>query len=210
MARAQTPGRTQQERTETTVNALVESARELFAQDGYAATSLDAVVVSAGVTKGALYHHFEGKRELFRAVFQREQERLVAEIAAVSGRKSDPWDRLEAGCKAFLELSLDEGVQRITLLDAPGALGWETVRALESGALALMERGIEQVMEAGYIARRPVGPLAHLLFGAMCEAAMVVARAENPRSAQRAMLGELRTLLRSLRVDSGREIYEVR
>ena len=85
------------------------------------------------------------------------------------------------------------------LLDAPGALGWDTVRTLESGSLALMQAGLERVMDAGYIERRPVAPLAHLLFGAMCEAAMVAARAENPRVAERAMFGELRRLLQAMR-----------
>jgi AcrR family transcriptional regulator len=190
--------RTQQERSETTVAALVAAARGLFANDGYAATSLDAVASAAGVTKGALYHHFAGKRELFRAVYEHEQQRLVAAIGEAYARKADPWDAFEAGCRAFIESSLDPGLQRITLLDAPGVLGWEAIREIESPALALTEVGIERAMDAGRLPRRAPQPLAHLLFGAMCEGAMKIARSENPQAAQRAIWGELRRVLQAL------------
>jgi len=190
--------RTQRERSETTVAALVAAARELFANDGYAATSLDAVAGAAGVTKGAVYHHFEGKRELFRAVYEHEQQQLVAAIGEAYAREADAWDAFEAGCRAFIESSLDPGLQRITLLDAPGALGWEAIREIESPALQLTELGIERAMDAKRLPRRPPEPLAHLLFGAMCEGAMKIARSEDPQAAQRAMWAELRRMLRAL------------
>ena len=115
--------RTQRERSETTVAALVAAARDLFANDGYAATSLDAVAGAAGVTKGALYHHFAGKRELFRAVYEHEQEQLVAALGEAYARKRDPWDAFEAGCLAFVESSLEPGLQRITRWTPPGCSG---------------------------------------------------------------------------------------
>jgi AcrR family transcriptional regulator len=189
---------TQQERSETTTTSLVAAARGLFAEDGYAATSLDAVVAKAGVTKGALYHHFAGKRELFEAVFVAEQVRLTSAVmAAVEGRE-DPWEAFEAGCGAFIEACQEPGAQRIFLLDAPVALGWETIRRLESGSLELMKQGIEQAIEAGSIEDRPVVPLAHLLFGAVCESAMVVARAPDQDAALRDALAELHRMLSSL------------
>jgi AcrR family transcriptional regulator len=190
--------RSQQERSEATMDALVAAARELFAQDGYTATSLDAVVAKAGMTKGALYHHFEGKRELFAAVLTGEQEQLTAATLAAYQRKKDPWEAFEAGCLAFLDACLDPGVQRIALLDAPGALGWEQVRELEAGLLDLMELGVQRAIEAGRVAPRQPRPLAQLLFGAVCEGAMVAARAEDQRTAQRAIKAELRRLLHSL------------
>jgi AcrR family transcriptional regulator len=190
--------RTQRERSETTVAALVGAARELFANDGYAATSLDAVAASAGVTKGALYHHFAGKRDLFRAVFEHEQERLVAALGEAYASRRDPWDGFEAGCRAFLESSLDPGLQRIVLLDAPGVLGWEAIREIESPALQLTEYGIEQAIGAGRLPRRPAQPLAHLLFGAICEGAMKIARSADPAAMQRAVWAELRRVLRAL------------
>lgn len=189
---------TQQERSETTTTSLVAAARELFAEDGYAATSLDAVVAKAGVTKGALYHHFGGKRELFEAVFVAEQTRLTSAVMAAVEGKEDPWEAFEAGCGAFIEACQEPGAQRIFLLDAPVALGWETIRRLESGSLELMKQGIEMSIEAGSIEPRPVIPLAHLLFGAVCESAMVVARAPDQDAALRDALAELHRLVSSL------------
>jgi AcrR family transcriptional regulator len=189
---------TQQERTEATTTSLVSAARELFADDGYAATSLDAVVAKAGVTKGALYHHFAGKRELFEAVFLAEQVRLTTAVMAAVEAKEDPWEAFEAGCGAFIEACQEPGAQRIFLLDAPAALGWETIRRLESGSLELMKQGIQMSIDAGSIEDRPVVPLAHLLFGAVCESAMVVARAPDQDAALRDALAELHRLLSSL------------
>ena len=192
---------TQQQRTEATTTSLVEAARELFAQDGYAATSLDAVVSRAGVTKGALYHHFSGKRDLFAAVFAMEQGRLIERIGSAyeDGAESDPWRALTDGCVAFLEFTQDPGVQRIFLLDATAALGWERIRELESESMALMKLGIERAVEAGQIEPRPTDPLAHLLFGGICELAMVVARAPDQGRAQAEAVEELRRMLESIR-----------
>src|SRR3712207_8246971 len=131
---------TQAQRTEATTTALVDAARELFAQDGFAATSLDAVVARAGVTKGALYHHFASKRELFRAVYDREQQRAAEVVAAAAARKRDPWDAFEAGAGAVLDHTLAPGGERVTLIDGPGALGGGGL-AGGGGASAPMEGG---------------------------------------------------------------------
>ena len=114
---------TQAQRREATTTALLDAARDLFAEDGYAATSLDAVATKADVTKGAVYHHYDGKRQLFEAVFTREVEELTARLAGAYARNSDPWKALEAGCRAFLEACLEPALQRIVLLDALAALG---------------------------------------------------------------------------------------
>jgi AcrR family transcriptional regulator len=192
--------RTQAERTEATTAALVDAARELFARDGYDATSLDAVATRAGVTKGAVYHHFDGKRQLFEAVFSREVERMATPLAQAYGRKKDPWDAFQAGCRAFLDECLDPGLQRIVLLDAPAAIGWEGIRRLESPLLQLMELAIMRAVEAGRIAKRPPGPLAHFLFGASCEMAMIVARADDQKAAHRQAVAEIGRVLDGLAV----------
>ena len=192
--------RTQAERTEATTTALVEAARELFAQDGYAATSLDAVAAQARVTKGAVYHHFQGKQQLFEAVFAREVERLCAVLPAVYASKRDPWDAFEACCRAFLEECLEPGLQRIMLLDALSAMGWEGVRRMEAPMMELMEIAIAAAVQAGRIAPRPTGPLAVFLYGALCETSMNVARADNQRTAHREALNELSHVLEGLRL----------
>lgn len=189
---------TQAERTEATTAALLDAGRELFAQDGFAGTSLDAVVARAGVTKGALYHHFDSKRALFRAVYDREQERSAEVVAGAAARRRDPWAAFEDGCRAFLDHTLDPGVQRIVLIDAPGALGWEEMREGERQSLRMMEEGLRRSMAGGRIAKRPVEPLAVLLFGALCEAAMTIARAPEPDTALRAIWAELRRLFAAL------------
>jgi AcrR family transcriptional regulator len=192
--------RTQAERTEATTAALVEAARELFARDGYDAISLDAVAARAGVTKGAVYHHFAGKRQLFEAVFSREIEHVTAPLVAAYSRKKDPWDAFKAASAAFLDECLDPGVQRIVLLDAPAAIGWDGIRRLEAPLLDLMELAISRAVDAGRIERRPPGPLAHFLFGATCEVAMIVARADDQKTAQRQAVAEIGRVLDSLAV----------
>jgi AcrR family transcriptional regulator len=190
--------RTQAERTEATTAALVDAARELFARDGYEATSLDAVAARAGVTKGAVYHHFEGKRQLFEAVFSREIERMTTPLAAAYARKKDPWDAFHAGCRAFLDECLDPGLQRIVLLDASAAIGWEQIRRLEAPMLEMMEFAITRAAEAGRIAPRKPGPLAHFLYGALCETAMIVARADDQKAAHREAVVEIGRVLSGL------------
>jgi len=193
------PVRTQRERSDSTTSELVEVARRLFAADGYAATSLDDVVRGAGVTKGALYHHFGGKRDLFLAVYEREQQRLAQAQFEAFARQKGAWEGFFAGSRAFFEASLDPGVQRITLLDAPSVLGWETMREVEGRyALVQLHQGIEALIHDGHLAPRPVAPLANMLFGAMCEAAMMVARARDQRKATKEVLAELRAILEAL------------
>jgi AcrR family transcriptional regulator len=195
--------RTQRERSETTTTQLVTAARELFAADGYAATLLDTVVDAAGVTKGALYHHFAGKRELFEAVFEREQQRLAEVSRAAYRRRRDPWAGFEEACRAFLDASLDPGVQRITLLDGPAVLGWERLRAIEDRyTVAQLRAALERAVEEGSIAPRPIEPLVQMLNGAICEAAMLAARSDNQRAATRQVQRELRVWLDALRADT--------
>jgi AcrR family transcriptional regulator len=193
--------RTQAERTEATTAALVDAARELFARDGYDATSLDAVAARANMTKGAVYHHFDGKRQLFEAVFTREVEQLATPLVEAYARKKDPWEAFKAGCRAFLDECLDPDLQRIVLLDALAAMGWEQVRRLEGPLLDMMQLGISRAAEAGRIAPRPPGPLAHFLYGALCETAMIVARAEDQRAAHRQAVSEINRILDGLAID---------
>jgi AcrR family transcriptional regulator len=190
--------RTQQERSDATTAELLSAARELFAQDGYAGTSLDAIAAAAGVTKGALYHHFDSKRDVFRAVYEAEQ-RALAEIESKAYHgEADPWEGFYAACRAFLEASLDPRVQQITLLDAPGALGLDTVHEIEADALAMTRDGLRHAMEAGRIPSRPVEPLAQLVFGALCQAATTIARSDDQKGELRGMLAELRRMLDAL------------
>jgi AcrR family transcriptional regulator len=193
--------RTQAERSEATTGDLVRAARSLFAERGFAGTSIEDIVRAAGVTRGALYHHFADKAELFRAVLEAEEQALVLASAEAAARKRGAWSKVEAGCDAFLDAILDEGVQQIVVTDAPAVLGWDTAREIEFRHwLSTLTRSIEKAMDEGTLARRPAAPLAHLIFGALCEGSYVIAGASDQRAAMHEVRGELRRLLRSLAV----------
>ncbi|MBB5080334.1 TetR/AcrR family transcriptional regulator [Nonomuraea endophytica] len=174
--------RTQAERSDTTTSQLISAARKLFGEYGYAATSIDAVAATAGVTKGAAYHHFAGKPGLFRAAFTREQEEIATRLEEVGAASPDPWTALRDGCRTFLEHCLDPGFRRIVLLDAPSVLGWEEVRQIQHAhtlrVLLNAMRATDETLPADTLAIR-----GQLMFGALCEAGMLLARSPDPTAA---------------------------
>jgi len=173
--------RSQAERTAATRRALVEAGRELFAARGFAGAGQEEIVERAGVTRGALSHHFGTKQGLFHAVVEAVEGDLTGRIAVAALQGADARDHLRFGCLAFLDAALDPGVRRILLLDAPAVLGWQAWRDLDTVyGLGLVSEALEHCMEAGLVRRRSVQPLAHLLLAALNEAAMLVANAEDP------------------------------
>ncbi len=190
----------QTERSEATRRVLVDAGRELFADRGYAAVGTEEVVRRAGVTRGALYHHFTDKRDLFRAVYEDVEEELVRSIGEAMGSAKDPWELLVTGMRSWLEACADPKVMQIGLIDAPAVLGWQEWREISARyGLGLVSMGLEGAMEAGVLRRQPVRPLAHLLLGAMSEAGMVVAAAAGARSARDEIEGALLALMEGLR-----------
>jgi AcrR family transcriptional regulator len=180
--------------------ALVAAARELFGQEGYVDTSTDDVVVRAGVTKGALYHHFTGKEDLFRAVFEQVQHE-ISDQAVAEFLLPDSWDALLRGCGLWVDALLDPSVRRIVLQDARAVLGWDDVRAIENrfGAVAL--RGaLRKAMQAGVIERQPLRPLALILIGALGEGVLYIADAEDPVSARAEVRALITQMLSAFRI----------
>jgi AcrR family transcriptional regulator len=195
--------RTQSERTEATRGALLAAARGLFAERGYAGVAMEEVVREAGVTRGALYHHFKGKRELFDAVYELLEAELARDVAAEALSGNDPVEALRAGARAFLDRCLDPEVQRVVLLDAPSVLGWERWREIGSRyGLGLIEATVQAGIDAGLIAPVPARALAHVLLGALDEAGMVVARAADPVASRTEMVAVLDGLLDGYRVQA--------
>ncbi|OCB51969.1 transposase [Mycobacterium vulneris] len=194
------PGpRTQAERARATIDQILVVARERFAADGYDNTFVDNVAERAGMTKGALYHHFEGKRGLFAAVFENEQRAIGEAVNRAARGTKDSWQRFLRGCRGFFDAVLDPGVQRITLIDAPAVLGWEAMRDLEDEHVtSLLRLGLAQVIADGHLPEQRVEPLAHLLHGAMCEAAMTVARSSDPERESRDSMAALERLLNGI------------
>src|SRR6266851_540357 len=158
--------------TDATRKALLKVARKLFAERGYAGTATEEVVRRARVTRGALYHHFRDKQDLFKAVLHEEEQRLALKIAETALAQPDPWSQLILGSQAFLDACLDPAVQQIVLIDAPAVLGWAGFREIdEAYFLSAMKNTLRRAMEAGLIAHQPVDPLARIIFGATHEAA---------------------------------------
>lgn len=163
-------------RREQTRQALIDQARALFAAHGYASVSLSQIVAASGVTKGALYHHFDGKTALFRAVLEDVQHEVGRRVAATADTHDDAWDRLVAGSHEFLDAALEPETQQIMLIDGPAALGWGEWRAMdEAASVTHLVDVLTDLIEAGTIAEQPVAPLARLLSGAMNEAALWLA-----------------------------------
>src|SRR5215469_2042274 len=178
--------RRQAENSAATRNALLKIARKLFAERGYADTATEEVVKRARVTRGALYHHFKDKQDLFKAVLHQEQLRLASKTAEAASMESDPWRAMLIASDAFLDACLDPAVRQIVLLDAPAVLGAQGWREADQGYyLADVKAAIQASIDAGIIEPQPVDPLAHMILGAFNEAALLIAHAKDKKAARR-------------------------
>jgi AcrR family transcriptional regulator len=196
--------RTQAERSAATRGALLKAARELFAQDGYAATGREAIVERAGVTRGAMYHHFADKEALFRAVFEELEAEVMATVAEAAmadpALADDPLGQLRVGSLAYLDHALDPAVQRICLLDAPSVLPPAARQeVLDSYAFGLMLEVLQAAVDGRALTPQPLEPLTHVLLAALHEAALYVARADDHEAARAQVGTTIGLLLDSLR-----------
>ena len=185
--------------TANTRAALLKAARRLFAQRGYGAVSLDEVCARARVTKGALYHHFENKQDLFLGVYEQVEDDLVraGEDAAAPG--ADFWSLLSGAGRAFLDVCARSDTRQI-ILDAPAVLGWAKARAAEErSSLGQLQAGIEAGVEAGVVESSAPAVLAHLLFALFHEAGMTVAAATDAEAARADVSAELDRVVLGLR-----------
>ncbi|WP_039822747.1 TetR/AcrR family transcriptional regulator [Nocardia testacea] len=187
-----------QQRAQTRAT-LLHHSRKLFAAKGYAAVGLSEIVTAAGVTKGALYHNFDSKLSLFRAVLEDVQTEVGDRVAAAADTESDPWIQLVTGCETFLTSCTTPEIQRIMLIDGPAVLGWPEWRAMDESASARhLEEALTTLVAAGVLPPQPIPPLTHLLSGAMNEAALWLATAPGP-DALSDTLASLRRILEALR-----------
>jgi AcrR family transcriptional regulator len=193
--------RTKAAQREATTAALLQAARALFAERGYAGVGTEEIVQRAGVTRGALYHHFRGgKEDLFHTVLVQISAETTQRVIRAASATDDPWETLVLGADAFLDACKSQEVQRIMLIDGPAVLGWDVWRAADSDyALGLLEQAVQRAIDAGRISDQPARALAHVLIGALDEAAMVVARADDPDAARAEMGQTVRRLLDGLR-----------
>ncbi|MFB8281161.1 TetR/AcrR family transcriptional regulator [Nocardia colli] len=197
------------ERTETsrrdenaaaTRRALVEQAAKLFADKGFAGTSMDQVASLARVTKGAVYHHFVNKQALFQSVLELVDAQTIAAIAARTRTASSPWDATAAGLNAFLDRCLDPDYQQICFRDGPSALGfvqwWEHGERHVQGAL---KAALTALAQDRLIVTDDVEALATALYGTLTASALAIARAEDQQATREAMGRTLFELLEGLR-----------
>lgn len=191
--------RTHAERSEATTGQLLDVARQQFTELGYAAASIEGIVRAAGVTRGALYHHFDTKADVFRAVFEQEEAALAARLSEATADEPDALRRLQTGCRLFLEGCRDPHVRQILLLDGPAVLGWDTVREIEGRYTMAMLRGaLRAAVDTGRMRPGDVEARTNLLMGALCHGGMWLARHGSSDEAVRVMTREVDLLLAGL------------
>ena len=187
---------------EATRAALLAAARELFGSQGYAATAIEDVAARAGVTKGALYHHFGGKVDLFQAVYEQVKREISDQVVTVFNQP-DHWYALTAGCQLMIDAQLDPSARRIALEDARSVMGVHAIRAVETRYGAVGIRGaLRKAMTGGVIERQPLRALSLLLVGALSEACFYIADADDPAAARDEVGRLVVRILTGLRTDS--------
>ncbi|MCB0154773.1 MAG: TetR/AcrR family transcriptional regulator [Anaerolineae bacterium] len=190
------------QQAQATIEKLLAVARQEFSAKGYAAASTEEIVQQAGVTRGALYHHFPGKQGLFVAVFEAAQGEINRRIVAAADAAGSPWEQLLAGCRAFLEACIDPQLQQIVVIDAPAVLGWALWRQVDAAeSVNSLRHSLAELIEAGLLKPLPLEALTHLLSGAMNEAAVWIAQTDDPARALAEATSTLEVLLAALRVE---------
>jgi len=189
--------RSQADRSAATRAAHVGAARSLFAERGFGGVGTETIVQAAGVSRGALYHQFADKTELFGAVYEAVEEEIAGRLGEriAAARASDPIEVMMLGADAWLDACREQEVQQIVLLDGPAVLGWERWREIGMRyGLGLLEALLVHAIEVGRIPAQPVSALAQVLVGALDEAALYLARAEDQSLADE----EVRAVIRGL------------
>jgi AcrR family transcriptional regulator len=193
--------RSQADRSAGTRASLVQAARLLFAEHGFGGVGTEAIVAAAGVTRGALYHQFADKTELFQAVYEAIEEdlaRSLGERVATVGA-SDPIEVMTLGANAWLDACGEQEVQQIVLLDGPAVLGWQRWREIGMKyGIGLIEGLLTHAIEVGRIQPQPVRALTHVLVGALDEAGLYIARAEDQAVASEEMRAVIAALVAGL------------
>jgi len=200
------PKSRKEEYAEATRAALVDVARSLFAERGYAGVSIDEIVQGARVTKGALYHHFDDKKALFQAVLEAIEAEIAERMRTAARGKKDAWEQLRAAADAYLDACLERDVQRIVVLDAASVLGWATWCEIDRryGLGALSER-LEAALTEKIIDPGPLEPVALLILGALNTGGRVIAEAKDTAEARKQVGTTIDRLLSGLKKQKARK-----
>lgn len=201
--------RTRRQRySDSTKRALVDVAEQLFTTHGYSATSLDAIVAGADVTKGALYHHFSGKQAVFEAAFERVESRASSGIARATEGHDDPWEKAQAGLRAFLEAVQEPAYRQVVISDGPSVLGHERFREQEErSTYAIVDEIVRAALgtDAYDLDDAMLDTFTRIFFGAMSGAGSAVAVSQDPAAAAARVELAIGTIMAGLRqlLDSG-------
>lgn len=203
-----------QEFSASTKRDLVDVAEELFTEGGYAATSLDAIVAGARVTKGALYHHFSGKQDLFKAVCERLEERSAKEVEEAIRTHDDPWEQASLGLRRFLEIVREPGYRRIVIQEGPAVLGYERFREQEHlSTYSILRQIVSAVLGAGEWAvdEETLETFSRVFFGAINVGGAAVATSKDPEADSQRVEQALGVLITGLRlvIESGAPLDRV-
>ncbi|MEV0583688.1 TetR/AcrR family transcriptional regulator [Nonomuraea sp. NPDC050310] len=191
--------RTQADRTAATRTALIAAGRRLFAEHGFAGVGTEAIVRDAAVSRGALYHHFGDKTELFAAVLADVEGEVTTQLAAAVDAEADFVTLMMASLRAWLDACQRPEVRRIVLIDGPSVLGWARWRDIcQPHILGLIEHVLAQGMRDGTLSPLPARPLAHLLLAVADEAALYISAAPDPTAARQDMETTIRPLVEAL------------
>ena len=175
--------RTQAERSAATQQALLAAARRLWGARGYAEVGTPEIAEAAGVTRGAMYHQYPDKTALFLAVLEAVEGDVIQRLAqaVAAARPETPADALRVAADAWLDIAGEPEVRQLVLLDAPSVLGWAGFREISLRyGLGMPEQLLGAAIEAGQLQSQPVRALATVMIGALDEAAMSIANAEDP------------------------------
>jgi AcrR family transcriptional regulator len=189
--------RTQAQRRERTRGALIGAARALFAERGYAGAGREEIVERAGVTRGAMYHHFTSKEALFQVVFEAVERELCDAIAVSAMASREPIEQLRLGARAFLDAAATQEVRRIVLLDAPAVLPVEVRRRLsEQYGLGMVREALRHADAAGRLSVGPVDALALVVMAVLHEAATAIADGDDAESMHSVIDGMITAITR--------------
>jgi len=189
---------------EATRELLISIARELFTENGYAATSIDEIIQRAGVAKGALYHHFSGKDELFRSVYDAVQAEVVTGVMAAALTVDEPWAAVRAGLSAFLDACLEPTFRRVVVLDSVAVIQSKAWEGGDEPVELPMLRAVLTPLAADALPGVTVEALIHVALGGLYGAALFIARSATPEVARSEVDAVLDTLISGLRSGRGR------
>ncbi len=200
--------RTQAERSAATQGALIAAARRLWGERGYAEVGTPEIAEAAGVTRGAMYHQYADKAALFRAVIEAMDVEIIERIdaAVAAAQPKSPADTMHAMAGAWLDIAGEPEVRQLMLVDAPSVIGWAEYREMsQNNSVEATEQLLKAAIEAGQLRPQPLRPLALVLLGALEEAAMYLARAEDPAQARVEVRAVVSNLIDGLLVGNSRQ-----